>query len=109
MSLLMVLADGILSNGAIHHCVAALAPDLLCPTLNGLSNLQTQVGKRPEYAMWPRHSDRPQPALSPNPRNQCIVRVTSPPSRAAAGLLRAGGRRAQIGYLRTGRGPGRSC
>jgi len=60
----MVLADGILYDGAIHHYVAALAPDPLCPTLNGLSNLQPQVCKRTECAMWPRHSDRPQPALS---------------------------------------------
>jgi hypothetical protein len=64
MSLLMVLTDGILYDGAIHHCVAALAPDLLRSTLNSRSNLQPQVCKRPEYAIWPRHSDRPQPALS---------------------------------------------
>ncbi len=40
MSLLMVLADGILSNGAIHHCVAALAPD------GGYFSASREVGRK---------------------------------------------------------------
>jgi alanine-synthesizing transaminase len=47
---LMVLADEIydkiLYDDAVHHCAAALAPDLLCLTLNGLSKSYRVAGFR---------------------------------------------------------------
>jgi alanine-synthesizing transaminase len=47
---LLVLADEIydkiLYDDAVHHCAAALAPDLLCLTLNGLSKSYRVAGFR---------------------------------------------------------------
>ena len=38
--------DRILYDGAEHHCIAALAPDLLCLTFNGLSKTYRVAGYR---------------------------------------------------------------
>jgi alanine-synthesizing transaminase len=47
---LLVIADEIydkiLYDGAVHHCAATLAPDLLCLTLNGLSKAYRVAGFR---------------------------------------------------------------